>query len=271
MKAIRTFRSASGRKFMPVRIYDISKKLGLENKEILAKAKAMGIAAAKVPSSSLDKITAEYLEEELLKDHPEVAARLAAQARRRNRPSPRRSRKKSSSSPRRRRNRRNRKSSPNRRSSKAATATAPHRWLKRRNRRATAAAAAAQTGRPEGGRQSRVHSIADRVRSRAPAKRPERPNRRRRARARPQQTGFADAAISALAATAARSRRPRANRPRPPPRRQPKFVAPDDRRGHRHQAADRRARTGRAAQAEAVQDHRRFDGAGRLRQRQPGD
>ena len=44
---------------MPVRIYDISKKLGLENKEILAKAKALGIAAAKVPSSSLDKITAE--------------------------------------------------------------------------------------------------------------------------------------------------------------------------------------------------------------------
>ncbi|HXR03961.1 MAG TPA: translation initiation factor IF-2 [Verrucomicrobiae bacterium] len=62
---------------MPVRIYDISKKLGLENKEILAQAKAMGIAAAKVPSSSLDKITAEWLEEELVKSHPEIAARLA--------------------------------------------------------------------------------------------------------------------------------------------------------------------------------------------------
>jgi translation initiation factor IF-2 len=62
---------------MPVRIYDISKKLGLENKEILAKAKAMGIAAAKVPSSSLDKISAEWLEEELLKTFPEIAARLA--------------------------------------------------------------------------------------------------------------------------------------------------------------------------------------------------
>ena len=48
---------------MPVRIYDIAKKLGLENKEILAKAKELGIAAAKVPSSSLDKITAECLEE----------------------------------------------------------------------------------------------------------------------------------------------------------------------------------------------------------------
>jgi len=62
---------------MPVRIYDISKKLGLENKEILAQAKAMGIAAAKVPSSSLDKITAEWLEEELVKIHPEAAARRA--------------------------------------------------------------------------------------------------------------------------------------------------------------------------------------------------
>jgi len=62
---------------MPVRIYDISKKLGLENKEILTQAKAMGIAAAKVPSSSLDKITAQWLEEELVKIHPEAAARLA--------------------------------------------------------------------------------------------------------------------------------------------------------------------------------------------------
>ncbi|MBI5772814.1 MAG: translation initiation factor IF-2 N-terminal domain-containing protein, partial [Verrucomicrobia bacterium] len=50
---------------MPVRIYDIAKKLGLESKQILAKAKELGIAAAKVPSSSLDKITAEYLEEKL--------------------------------------------------------------------------------------------------------------------------------------------------------------------------------------------------------------
>src|SRR5471032_2143752 len=62
---------------MPVRIYDISKKLGLENKQILEKAKSMGIAAAKVPSSSLDKISAEWLEEELIKTYPEAAARLA--------------------------------------------------------------------------------------------------------------------------------------------------------------------------------------------------
>ena len=68
---------------MPVRIYDISKKLGLENKEILAKAKALGIAAAKVPSSSLDKISAEFLEEELFKEHPELAAKFAAATRRR--------------------------------------------------------------------------------------------------------------------------------------------------------------------------------------------
>src|SRR5438445_4620380 len=47
---------------MPVRIYDIAKKLGMENKEVLAKAKELGITGARVPSSSLDKITAEFLE-----------------------------------------------------------------------------------------------------------------------------------------------------------------------------------------------------------------
>jgi len=52
---------------MPLRIYDIAKKLGLENKQVIAKAKELGIAAARVASSSLDKITAEYLEEELVK------------------------------------------------------------------------------------------------------------------------------------------------------------------------------------------------------------
>src|SRR2546421_7627727 len=62
---------------MPVRIYDISKKLGLENKEVLTKAKALGIAA-KVASSSLDKITAEYLEQQLIQDHPNLAAPPAA-------------------------------------------------------------------------------------------------------------------------------------------------------------------------------------------------
>jgi len=62
---------------MPVRIYDIAKKYGLENKEILAKAKLMGIAAAKVPSSSLDKITAEDLEKHLLQDHPDLADKFA--------------------------------------------------------------------------------------------------------------------------------------------------------------------------------------------------
>ncbi len=59
---------------MPVRIYEISKKLGLENKEVIAKAKDLGIAAARVASSSLDKITAEYLEDQLKLDHPELAA-----------------------------------------------------------------------------------------------------------------------------------------------------------------------------------------------------
>jgi translation initiation factor IF-2 len=51
---------------MPVRIYEIAKKLNLESKFVLVRAKELGIAAAKVPSSSLDKITAEFLEKELL-------------------------------------------------------------------------------------------------------------------------------------------------------------------------------------------------------------
>src|SRR5438045_5930442 len=63
---------------MPVRIYDISKKLGLENKQVLAKAKELGIAAARVASSSLDKITAEYLEQQLIVAHPEIANQAAA-------------------------------------------------------------------------------------------------------------------------------------------------------------------------------------------------
>jgi translation initiation factor IF-2 len=63
---------------MPVRIYEIAKKLGLENKVILTKAKELGISGAKVPSSSLDKITAEDLEKHLLEAHPEIAARLGA-------------------------------------------------------------------------------------------------------------------------------------------------------------------------------------------------
>jgi translation initiation factor IF-2 len=54
---------------MPVRIYDIAKKLGVESKVVLAKAKELGIAA-KVPSTSLDKITGEYLEQEIAKTLP---------------------------------------------------------------------------------------------------------------------------------------------------------------------------------------------------------
>ena len=38
---------------------------GISPEEILAKAKELGITAARVASSSLDKITAEYLEEHL--------------------------------------------------------------------------------------------------------------------------------------------------------------------------------------------------------------
>ncbi len=50
---------------MPVRIYDIAKKLGITSKEVITRAKEIGIANARVPSSSLDKITAEYLEQQI--------------------------------------------------------------------------------------------------------------------------------------------------------------------------------------------------------------
>lgn len=55
---------------MPVRIYDIAKELGADQRNVLRKAKELGITAAKVPSSSLDKITAEFLTEELRKLPP---------------------------------------------------------------------------------------------------------------------------------------------------------------------------------------------------------
>ena len=50
---------------MPVRIYDIAKKFNVESKVVLAKAKELGITAAKVASSSIDKISAEELERQL--------------------------------------------------------------------------------------------------------------------------------------------------------------------------------------------------------------
>ncbi len=58
---------------MPVRIYDLAKKLGVESKDVLAKAKELGIAA-KVPSSSLDKITAEFLEQHLAASLPQPSS-----------------------------------------------------------------------------------------------------------------------------------------------------------------------------------------------------
>jgi translation initiation factor IF-2 len=58
---------------MPVRIYDLARKLGIESQKVLAKAKELGIAAAKVPSSSIDKITAEFLEKTLAELYPPPA------------------------------------------------------------------------------------------------------------------------------------------------------------------------------------------------------
>jgi translation initiation factor IF-2 len=65
---------------MPVRIYDIAKKLGIQSKEVLAKAKALGIANARVASSSLDKITGEYLEQEIAKEIAPANAEAEAAA-----------------------------------------------------------------------------------------------------------------------------------------------------------------------------------------------
>lgn len=59
---------------MPVRIYDIAQRLGLENKQVLDQAKRLGIAAARVASSSLDTLTAEYLEDNLRSNPPPPAA-----------------------------------------------------------------------------------------------------------------------------------------------------------------------------------------------------
>src|SRR5712691_10531679 len=55
---------------MPVRIYDISKKLGMDSKQVIAKAKELGIGQARVPSSQLDKITAEFIEAQLRSSPP---------------------------------------------------------------------------------------------------------------------------------------------------------------------------------------------------------
>ncbi len=71
---------------MPVRIYEIAKKLGITSKELLAKARDIGIANARSASSSLDKITAEYLEEQFAQaaggsgsePEPEAAAEAPA-------------------------------------------------------------------------------------------------------------------------------------------------------------------------------------------------
>lgn len=50
---------------MPIRLYDIAKKLGVETKQVLAKAKELGITAARVASSSVDNATGEYLANQL--------------------------------------------------------------------------------------------------------------------------------------------------------------------------------------------------------------
>ena len=63
---------------MPIRIFEISKKLGIDSADVLGKAKELGIAHAKVASSTLDKITGEFLEQEIIRSRPELLAKLTA-------------------------------------------------------------------------------------------------------------------------------------------------------------------------------------------------
>ncbi len=56
---------------MPIRIYEIAKQVGVPSKTVLAKAKELNIANARVASSSIDKITGEYLIEQLRADLPQ--------------------------------------------------------------------------------------------------------------------------------------------------------------------------------------------------------
>jgi len=66
---------------MPVRIYDIAKRLGIPNKVVLQKAKELGIKEARAASCSLDKITAEFLEQQLAaKPEPAPVTETAALA-----------------------------------------------------------------------------------------------------------------------------------------------------------------------------------------------
>ena len=63
---------------MPVRIYDISKKLGLENKEVLSKAKELGIAAARSLPVRWIKSPPNTSNSNLFSAHPNPAARPAS-------------------------------------------------------------------------------------------------------------------------------------------------------------------------------------------------
>ncbi len=66
---------------MPIRISDLAKRLDVDPTDVLAKAKELGITQAKLPSSSLDKITAEFLENEFVKlIPPQVVTPVPAQS-----------------------------------------------------------------------------------------------------------------------------------------------------------------------------------------------
>ena len=300
MKAVWQARLEAIEKLCPFGFTTFQRSSAWRTKQVLAKAKELGIAAARVASSSLDKITAEYLEEQTPQGAsrarrsaaappPAAPAAAAAQANR------------SSSSPPPPAQTTGREPTPPRSHgpgrSRCAAAEAPRLRRPPRpspaaasqsNRHAaaeppTATAASTAAARPQGGRQSRVHSIAAQARRaepptkpgsvKPPPPRPAEPRRTefiRRGDIRGVRGGTAPRRARRCPAPDSRASRRPARQSRRTAGAAPKVVAAGRRPGHHHQAADRRARTGRAAQAEAVQDHRRPDGAGRLRQRQPG-
>ena len=278
----------SDRELCPFVFTTFRRSSAWRTRQVLAKAKELGIAAARVASSSLDKITAEYLEERASQGASRVTrpaaatatrSRAATTARRTDRGRVKRRQPEAGSSP-------ELPPTTNRRPLPAtAEAAAADRDP---GRRSAAAAAAAPTpaaaARAQARRKGRLHSTAAQAARQDRLKSPEPPNCRparpgKLSRAEPNSSGAAISAASAArhapAATggpgarhAAQAKGQAPSKPAEPP--SPQNRSPGRCPGHLHQAAHRRPRTGRAAQAKAVQDHRRPDGIRGLCQRQPG-
>ena len=274
MKAIRTFRSATVENFYARSDLRHFEKARPGEQGNSRKAKALGIAAAKVPSSSLDKISAEWLEEELIKNFPEIAARLAPK------PAPE-------------------PPKPAPVEEKIVLITAPPPEPKPvipKSEEPAAVEAKIENGEavpppvveapkipPPAPPKPVGPQVGDKVGfiQLSPRPQPRGSERPGQAKSPPPRPG----AITATRRFSQRARRPRSSNFGGPcqggrssaaagqARRAgaAQICRAHDRRSHRHQAADCRARTGRRIEAEAVQDHRRPDGPRRFRHGEPGD